>query len=447
MATGLEALGAASAVLQVISIASDLVVACKNTYDGVTTPQDDLERHSKQMFEAVGRVHARCERMATENSQFADPELHNIAKDCKDAAKGLRVEVQCVTNLQAEGNLFKSIRKAIRASRHQRKLRALEDSLSRHQQLIQTELASHLCDVQLLVNKLAQGVSEVKNLMKKEHAVTRAAVTQETTKAEKAINTHTDAQMLDLRTMTERNQQCVTFLKSLKAERMNQRYTNIVEPEDASFNQVFASYEEMLAMYFEDSDDCRSEERDYPGSDQSPDSEGSEHDDDSEERDYSHEQGTQDDNEEDDNDDLRDYSNSEVDQSSEGYIAQSHVAQRHGIWSSWDSFVSWLQSDEKLFYISGKPGCGKSTLVKFITHHHRTRELIQERNPDAMIIRYYFWKIGSHEENSIKGLWCSLLYQRLERQSSLIQDVLHYFQHLSSHASYHDWTIKDLQTA
>ena len=96
------------------------------------------------MFEAVSRVHARCERMATVNSRFADPELHNIAKDCKDAAKSLRVEVQCVTKMQAEGNLFKSIRKAIRASRHQRKLQALEDSLPRHQQLIQAELASHL---------------------------------------------------------------------------------------------------------------------------------------------------------------------------------------------------------------------------------------------------------------------------------------------------------------
>lgn len=196
--------------------------------------------------------------------------------------------------------------------------------------------------------------------------------------------------------MTEKNQQRETFFKSLKAERMNQRYTNIIEPEDASFNQVFASFEEMLTMHFEDSDHCESEERSYFESDQSPDSGDSDHDDDSEERDYpQYDQEPDGEDEEDDNDDSQDYSDSEVAKSSESSIAQSYAAHLDDIWASWDSFISWLQSDKKLFYIAGKPGSGKSTLVKFITQHHRTRELIEDRNPDAIIIQYFFWKIGS----------------------------------------------------
>ena len=144
MATDLEALGAASAVLQVVSFAGDLAVACKNAYDGGTTSQDDLERHSKQLFEAASQVHSRCQQMPNVNSKFADPKLQNIAQECKDASERLRVEAQYLTNIQAKGSIFKTARKAVRASRHQKKIQALEQSLSRHQQIIKTELTSHL---------------------------------------------------------------------------------------------------------------------------------------------------------------------------------------------------------------------------------------------------------------------------------------------------------------
>jgi 3-oxoacyl-[acyl-carrier-protein] synthase III len=144
MATGLEALGAASAILQVISFASDLAVACKNAYDGAITPQDDLERHAKQMLEAVSRVQTRCEMMANANSKFASPELRNIAQECRDAAARLQAEVQYVTSMQAKGNILKSLRKGFRASSHQKKLKTLEESLSRYQQVMESELTSHL---------------------------------------------------------------------------------------------------------------------------------------------------------------------------------------------------------------------------------------------------------------------------------------------------------------
>lgn len=378
MATGLEALGAASAVLQVVSFASDLVVACKNAYDGATTPQDDLERHAEQMFEAVSRVYTRCDQMNNANSKFANPKLQNIAQDCKDAADRLRAEVQYVTSIQAQGNILKSVRKALRTSKHQRKLQSLEASFSRYQQLIKIELTSHLwrvycsvpwqisnayyssqsnaiylqqqqsfqkldSDIQLLVNQITQGAIDVLDLVKKEQATTRAAFTLESGRAERAINTHIDTRVLDLRTTTETNQQCRIFLQSLKGERMNQRYSDVMDSTDATFNQVFATYEEMIYFYYQDSE------------------------------------------------------------------GEDGPEYHHDMWSLWYSFVSWLQSEEILFYIEGKPGSGKSTLIKFILDHGRTLDLVQKWNPDTIIVRYFFWKIGSHEQNSIKGLWSSLL--------------------------------------
>ncbi|KAF5989023.1 hypothetical protein FBULB1_1178 [Fusarium bulbicola] len=453
MLTGFEALGAASAVLQVISFATDVVVACKNAYDGAATSQDDLQRYAGQMSEAVGRVHTRCEQMKNSNSRFTSPELQNIAKECKDAADKLETEVRCVTSMQAQGDILKSIRKTFRASRHREKLQALHELLSKYQQVIEIELTSHLCtqndaiyfrqeasfskletDVRFLIDELAQGITDVKDLVKREHAATRIAITQEGARAEAAINSHTDNQVLELRTAAETKRKCEIFLQSLKAPRMNQRYNDIMDSRDASFNQVFATYDDMIDMY-----DGDSEESSHSADDYSLENDGN-----------SDNEDNSGDNDDQGDDDPEDDDNSEeVD--SEGYKSSEvagdpdYKSEMDKIHDLWLTFNSWLKSDDKLFYIQGKPGSGKSTLVKFILNQDQTRDLIQQWSPDAIIISYFFWKIGSEEQNSVKGLWCSLLYQRLQHQQHLILRAMQHFSHLSLHSEYHGWSIKDLQ--
>ncbi|CVK94916.1 uncharacterized protein FMAN_13201 [Fusarium mangiferae] len=425
MLTGFEALGAASAVLQVISFATDVVVACKNAYDGATTSHDDLQRYAGQMSEAVGRVHTRCEQMSNANSRFASPKLQNIAKECKNAADRLEAELQCVTSMQAQGDILQSLRKTFRASRHRKKLQALQESLSKYQQVMEIELTSHLCsqsnainyrqdecfgkldtDIQFLINQLAQGMTDAKSLVKREHATTRNAITQEGARAEAAINLHTDSQVLELRTTAETKRKCETFLQSLKAPRMNQRYNDVMDSRDASFNQVFATYEDMKAMYHQSLNTSEVSEE--------PD-------------------------ESDDGGDPKD------DDLSETTSNLSYMGYMEDIHRSWQSLNLWLQSKEKLFYIQGKPGSGKSTLVKFILSQDQTQELVHRWSPDAIIISYFFCKIGSEEQNSIKGLWCSLLYQRLQDQQQLVLNALKRFSNLSLHSEYYDWSIKDLE--
>ncbi|KAF5630108.1 hypothetical protein F52700_7466 [Fusarium sp. NRRL 52700] len=456
MLTGFEALGAASAVLQVISFATDVVVACKNAYDGVTTSQDDLQRHAGQMYEAVSLVHTRYEQMRIAKSNLVNPKLQNIAQECKDAADKLKAEVESVTSMQAQGDVLKSVRKAFRASRHQKRFQALRESLSEYQQVIEIELTSHLCtqndaiyfqqqasfskletDVRFLIDQLARGMTDVKDLVKREHVATRHAITQEGARAEAAINSHTDGQVLELKTTAEAKRKCETFLRSLKAPRMNQRYNDIMDSGDASFNQVFATYEDMIHMYGE-----YSEENSH-----SSDGYSSENDGNSEDEEDSGDNNGQSDDDSEDNDssggiESKGYKSSEASRNP-GY--QSYMSDKDKIYDSWFTINSWLKSDDKLFYIQGKPGSGKSTLVKFILNQDKTRDLIQDWSPDAIIISYFFWKIGSEEQNSVKGLWCSLLYQRLQNQQQLVLSTIQNFSHLSLHSEYHDWSIKDLQ--
>ncbi|KAF5676656.1 hypothetical protein FCIRC_6951 [Fusarium circinatum] len=75
----------------------------------------------------------------------------------------------------------------------------------------------------------------------------------------------------------------------------------------------------------------------------------------------------------------------------------------------WDSFIDWLKSDQPVYWISGKPGSGKSTLMKFLISDSRTTDALKEWKKGAIIISHFFWKPGSMMQHSFKGLLCSLL--------------------------------------
>jgi hypothetical protein len=43
----------------------------------------------------------------------------------------------------------------------------------------------------------------------------------------------------------------------------------------------------------------------------------------------------------------------------------------------WSSLVKWLHGDENLYWITGKPGSGKSTLMKYLSLDHRTKQHLE----------------------------------------------------------------------
>ncbi|KAI1210492.1 uncharacterized protein F4807DRAFT_68385 [Annulohypoxylon truncatum] len=90
-----------------------------------------------------------------------------------------------------------------------------------------------------------------------------------------------------------------------------------------------------------------------------------------------------------------------------------------------DSFIGWLQRDSGIFYISGKPGSGKSTLMKYITQHPRTKDYLSAWAGDKKLVlgAFFFWKPGSALQRSIKGLIRGLLYCLLSECHDLIPIV------------------------
>lgn len=95
----------------------------------------------------------------------------------------------------------------------------------------------------------------------------------------------------------------------------------------------------------------------------------------------------------------------------------------------WDNIGQWLESDDQLYWITGKMGSGKSTLMKYMSERPlATSATGQEprcmpnllrwaKDQPLFIAKFYFWA-GSNEETriqtSVEGLYRTLLTQILE---------------------------------
>ncbi|KAI4195786.1 MAG: hypothetical protein LQ350_006980 [Teloschistes chrysophthalmus] len=79
----------------------------------------------------------------------------------------------------------------------------------------------------------------------------------------------------------------------------------------------------------------------------------------------------------------------------------------------WPDFRDWLKNGTGAYWISGKPGSGKSTLMKYIVHEPQTKQYLRDWAPNARLIiaSFFFWNLGTRLQNSAAGLLRSLLYQ------------------------------------
>lgn len=93
---------------------------------------------------------------------------------------------------------------------------------------------------------------------------------------------------------------------------------------------------------------------------------------------------------------------------------------------SWSNFVEWLQRDTGLYWINGKAGSGKSTLMKYIYGHAKTREQLKiwAGASPCDICGFFFWHNGTEEQRSQRGLLRTLLFEILQSHRELIPSVL-----------------------
>jgi hypothetical protein len=98
-----------------------------------------------------------------------------------------------------------------------------------------------------------------------------------------------------------------------------------------------------------------------------------------------------------------------------------------------NNFARWLKEGEGVYWISGKAGSGKSTLMKHIFDDKRLRQYLKEwarkgrstgEKTPFFIASFFFWNGGTAEQKSQGGLLRALLHQVLDKYRELIPIVL-----------------------
>ncbi|KAI4604585.1 hypothetical protein J4E80_011027 [Alternaria sp. BMP 0032] len=91
----------------------------------------------------------------------------------------------------------------------------------------------------------------------------------------------------------------------------------------------------------------------------------------------------------------------------------------------WSDFAEWLRSGNSLYWISGKAGSGKSTLMKYICSNPETTQLLEFWRDGSTLLqaRFFFWAAGHTLQSSHEGLLRGLLYTLLAQCPRLIPSV------------------------
>ncbi|PVI03076.1 hypothetical protein DM02DRAFT_698828, partial [Periconia macrospinosa] len=138
------------------------------------------------------------------------------------------------------------------------------------------------------------------------------------------------------------------------------------------------------------------------------------------------------------------------------YTRMSNVVKAHFETFDWIfepdcdvGFVQWLERNDGIYWISGKPGSGKSTLMKYLYSHPRTQAALKKWAGETELVTasFFFWSIGTQMQKTQEGLLRSLLLSILKQNHSLIPVACPALWALKDHETFPEdlWTLDQLQ--
>ena len=94
--------------------------------------------------------------------------------------------------------------------------------------------------------------------------------------------------------------------------------------------------------------------------------------------------------------------------------------------TQWSDFVEWLSEGQGIYWINGKAASGKSTLMKFIYDHQKTKENLQQwaDGKPLYIAKFFFWWAGTEIQKSQNGLLRTLLFDTLRQMPQMTPRIL-----------------------
>jgi ankyrin repeat protein len=86
-----------------------------------------------------------------------------------------------------------------------------------------------------------------------------------------------------------------------------------------------------------------------------------------------------------------------------------------------EKYTTWAACDRGLLWIKGKPGSGKSTVLKYALSNHKVRD-------GALVLSFFFHGRGDELQKSPLGFFRSLLHQILGQTPDALQDLVGVFE-------------------
>lgn len=438
-----SALGLACSVMQVISFGLETISLCKQIY---TDGHPDLSlAESGHHLEALGASITQQLNKCSQPLTARDMAFLKVAEQCARDAGALRAEVAYLAPKKAH-ELQATISATLRSLRHGRKLERLQGNLSKSQELLNTSMLESLCDrsqalaiqssngfasldhsLQHFIRQYADGQIIVAEIIQSSSQALKVHVTDESTTTRREITAHISDNLADHRRGIENKIVSSTAKASENVSDKLEKQHNfeLAAQEhrrklDGIYNQRKRLVESLKwpdanARYNRLPDAC-------PG--------------------------------------TFDWVFDPAASSPHDRLITMHwrglsVLQPDDSDYLQSALLTWLKSGENLFWISGKPGSGKSTFTKFIVGHPQTKKALNEWDDSTIIMSHFFWLPGSEMQKSISGMLCSLLHQALLYQSSTWDPdtnnlphedtLLSQFPQLSEKSSTSDWSVAELK--
>ncbi|KAM7189849.1 hypothetical protein V8F20_009986 [Naviculisporaceae sp. PSN 640] len=114
----------------------------------------------------------------------------------------------------------------------------------------------------------------------------------------------------------------------------------------------------------------------------------------------------------------------------------------------WQCFPCWIDSKgshNKLYWIQGKPGSGKSTLMKFLVSEKSLWSDLRAFKSEPLVISHFFWAAGHPVQRSLRGLLLNMLSQLLLANEGFLDDIISHFPRAKFKHSHGDWSLGELQ--
>lgn len=388
----------AAGVLQTVHLSFEAVAKCRELYrDGSLAEDKSTKEFTQYLADTVNQLYASVDQTPTARLPDAtSKDILDIATKCSETAKVLLAELGKL-QLDSRRELGLAIGKTLRAIRKKRFLEKVQKDLEEYRRILDTRILVRLDGRSLQQGHDFQSLNQtVRDLVV---AMNQGHNTFEQILADRqAVLDHIDRGFAKQTRLDRSLEAQHRFKNSLFFPEILARQEQIPEAHLGTCRWIFhAPIIKPSSLSGSRSDEISSVEarNEKFDRDDNPAENGSD--------------GIENDNEKDEE------------------LFQDHEMGTDGEGTRpWSDFVHWLECGEDVYWINGKPGSGKSTLMNYITSEDMTKKALAKwaNGSDIVTAAFFFWNPGTALQKSLQGLLRSLLYQIAEQRQEFIHTMM-----------------------